>query len=978
MRESFFPPPGETNRKNLISANSNDLKRNLLVYYHNTSGLRSKLQQFSNNANISVYDVIILTETNFQADITNCEIHLPNYNIFRVDRDLINCSKSSGGGVLIAARKTFNCQLIYTNSRIDELYVLLSVNGAEYILGSVYIPPNSSQEIYSNHCETVDRLCLEYPNNIFLICGDFNRPAVEWDKSDYGLESATNIGPQARTLIDCYEIHDFRQVNPFPNGRGVFLDLFFTQMENIRVSLADECLTNNSIHHPAFCLELNINVHVRTLHTSEVTFDFSRGNYDALNNFFNDIDWDMILYSKSIDFAVQEFYNVLYAGMKLFVPTKLAVTGSSSTPAWFTKELLTLIKKKKAAHMTFKRTNKVEDYNLFSDIRRSCKKLNEELYNDYISNLENNLVRNPRFFWTYTKNLRMDRGLPSELSYEDVRLTSALDIANAFATHFQSSYVLPKTSVNLLDSNVNTINNVCAHESLNNFKIEISLEEVFSALSGLSCNHSIGPDNISSTFLKSCVCSLSLPIYKIFNRSLSEGLFPSLWKESFIKPIHKSGKRDIVDNYRGVCLQSILSKLLDKLVAAKVSSVSLPLITERQHGFFKGRSTTSNLLEYSTFISDALEKGCQVDAIYTDFAKAFDRVSHIHLINKLELWGFPKTVISWFNSFLTERIQRVKLAHTTSKAISVHSGVPQGSHCGPLLFLIFINDIVNNLSNSCLLFADDVKLFRIITSVDDCLKLQKDLNNILTWCEQNSLFLNTEKCHAISFTKKRNTITYNYSINSTKVSRVNVISDLGVIFTSHFSFKVHIFSICNKARRMWGFIRRTCGVFNVHVLKILYVSLVRSILEFSSSVWSPFYNCDIVSLERVQNHFLRHMEFKLGMVHIVGEYSNILNILNLQTLESRRLVSDLCFLHKLLNNNIDSKYLLSKIEFSTPRCITNTRSTTIFVIPFKRTNYGYYSPVQRMIRAANSSTHLSSFHLSFDTFKNRVKIHYSN
>ena len=152
--------------------------------------MRSKLLQFSKNANISIYDVIIITETNFQADITNCEIHLPYHNIFRVDRDLTNTSKSCGGGVLIAVSKLYNCQLIHTYSRLDEIYVLLSVNAIDYILGAVYIPPNSPIEIYSIHCDIVDKLCLEHPNTSFLICGDFNRPAVEWNKSDYGFEVA--------------------------------------------------------------------------------------------------------------------------------------------------------------------------------------------------------------------------------------------------------------------------------------------------------------------------------------------------------------------------------------------------------------------------------------------------------------------------------------------------------------------------------------------------------------------------------------------------------------------------------------------------------------------------------------------------------------------------------------------------------------------------------------------------------------------
>ena len=668
-------------------------------------------------------------------------------------------------------------------------------------------------------------------------------------------------------------------------------------MDNVRVSLAEDCLTNISIHHPAFCLELDISNDNQAPCSSEIIFDFPRGNYNELNKYFNGIDWEVIVSSNSVDSAVQEFYSALYAGMELYIPTKRVETCPSTRPAWFTSRLLKLIMMKKAAHTTYKRTGMAKDYNIFSDIRRSCKDLNDQLHSDYIGNLEDSLVRNPKYFWTFMRNIRNDRGLPCEVSFGDVRLSSVTDIADAFAEHFQSAYVLP-IACGVSVASANNVNSAEFREPLSNLDTVISLEEVFAALSGLRDSHSAGPDNLSSSFLKSCIFSLSSPIHKIFNRSLSEGKFPSIWKLSFIQPIHKSGKRDIVENYRGVCLQSVLPKLLDKLVADRLSRICRPLLSDKQHGFCKGRSTLSNLLEYSTFISESLEKGYQVDAVYTDFAKAFDRVSHSHLLNKLEGWGFPCSIISWFRSFLTERFQRVKLGHSVSKLISVFSGVPQGSHCGPLLFQIFIDDIVHCVSSSnCLLFADDLKLFRIINSREDYLSLQQDLHNIQAWCMRNSLFLNVEKCHVISFTKRKITMEFVYCINSIVVLRVDHISDLGVTFTSQFSFKEHIFAICNKARRRWGFIRRTCGFLNVHVLKILYISLVRSVLEYASPVWSPHYNCDVEYLERVQNHFLRHMEFKLGRIHVVGEYSSILMSLNLQPLDSRRVVSDLCFLY---------------------------------------------------------------------------------
>ena len=179
----------------------------------------------------------------------------------------------------------------------------------------------------------------------------------------------------------------------------------------------------------------------------------------------------------------------------------------------------------------------------------------------------------------------------------------------------------------------------------------------------------------------------------------------------------------------------------------------------------RNRSTLSNLLEYRVFLSEALESGGQVDSVYTDYSKAFDRVDHGLLKRKLIKWGFSPRIVSWIYSFITNRVQTVKIYNFVSRDISVNSGVPQGSHCGPILFTIFVNDLFDCIKYShCLMFADDMKIFKAINNHDDHLRLQCDLNEIYEWSLLNKLELNIEKCHSISFTRSRSPLDYIYSI----------------------------------------------------------------------------------------------------------------------------------------------------------------------------------------------------------------------
>lgn len=240
------------------------------------------------------------------------------------------------------------------------------------------------------------------------------------------------------------------------------------------------------------------------------------------------------------------------------------------------------------------------------------------------------------------------------------------------------------------------------------------------------------------------------------------------------------------------------------------------------------RSTQTNLVDYVHFLSNAFNANSQVDAIYTDFSKAFDKVSHKLLIYKLENHGISGNVLKWLKSYLFERHQRVVVDGGSSGWRPVTSGVPQGSLLGPLLFVIYVNDMPSSCNNSFLsMYADDAKIFRFINSVQDCVLLQDDLTRLNNWCKTWRLVLNISKCCSISFTNKRKPIYFEYVIGQEVVDKVNKVKDLGVLLTHNLSFNEHISNTVNRAFRMLGFVKRSCKSFSlISSLKSLLTSEV--------------------------------------------------------------------------------------------------------------------------------------------------------
>jgi ribonucleases P/MRP protein subunit RPP40 len=326
-------------------------------------------------------------------------------------------------------------------------------------------------------------------------------------------------------------------------------------------------------------------------------------------------------------------------------------------------------------------------------------------------------------------------------------------------------------------------------------------------------------------------------------------------------------------------------------------------------------------------------------------------------------------MLGWIGSYLSDRTQYVKVLGRSSREFLVKSGVPQGSHLGPLLFLLFFDDITKVIKSSMkLMYADDLKIFKAVRSVLDCSALQRDLDAISEWCQRNCLSLSIGKCKIMSFHRNHSPIHYNYEVGDDAVTRVFEIKDLGVIFDVKLDFNRHIEYVTSKAYSMLGFMKRICNEFrNVKALKSIYCAHVRSHLEYASCVWQPYCADKKRDIESIQKKFviyalrrsvMRDAEFRLP------SYVSRCDTIGIETLCRRRINLSVFFVFDLLRGRIDSPSLRSELVVNEHACLQ---------VVIHRTDYGYYEPVNNLCRIFNPFSRLFVAAASRDIFRARVR-----
>lgn len=452
----------------------------------------------------------------------------------------------------------------------------------------------------------------------------------------------------------------------------------------------------------------------------------------------------------------------------------------------------------------------------------------------------------------------------------------------------------------------------------------------------LKLSSSAGVDGINSKFLKNTKQYSSIILTKLFEQSIQDAVLPSDWKVGKVVPIHKAGDKHSPLNYRPISITSIPCKLLEHIIFSHLVNFleSNNFFNNAQHGFRKTFSCETQLISFTNDLHHILDRGSQADCIFLDFAKAFDKVSHNLLLLKLSKLNIDNNVLAWIQSFLTQRSQFVTVNNSNSSFVKVASGVPQGTVLGPLLFLIYINDLPTYVSSSVSLFADDCVLYREILDHNDTCILQSDINAINCWSDSWSMKLNTNKCKVMRVSRQSHECP-NYFLNNAHLEPVSSYKYLGVHIASNLSWKTHIQHISANANRMLGYIKRNFSLAPVSLKLTLYKVLIRPKLEYAASVWDPGLVTLVSTLEAVQN---RSARFILTNYHRTASVTSMKTTLSLPPLSLRRKISRLSLFHKMYHHNSFLRdkiiarpvYVSSRIDHQHKVGIPNSITTTFY------------------------------------------------
>ena len=432
----------------------------------------------------------------------------------------------------------------------------------------------------------------------------------------------------------------------------------------------------------------------------------------------------------------------------------------------------------------------------------------------------------------------------------------------------------------------------------------IGVAGVEKLLKNLNTRKAAGPDGIPCRLLQSVAKELAPALTTLFTTSLEKSQVPTDWKHALVQPIYKKGDKSVAANYRPISLTSICCKLMEHIVRAEVTKhlESNNILNDAQHGFRKKRSCESQLILTTNDLAEELDKGGQTDTVLLDFSKAFDRVPHQRLIMKLFHYGIKGKTLAWIQNFLAFRTQQVVVEGETSSIGQVTSGVPQGSVLGPTLFLIYIDDLSNNIQSKVRLFADDTIVYRTIRNQQDAEILQEDLKRLEEWEHQWQMDFNVTKCHVLSVTNKMKPREPKYDLHGHTLEQVSNAKYLGIEINEKLSWNTHIDGITAKANRTAAYIHRNLKGCPRKIQTQCYKTVVCPILEYSSPIWDPHPQDQIRQLEMVQRRAARRI---CNNYDQRASASALVKELDLQTLQERRKIDKVSMIYKIRNGEID-------------------------------------------------------------------------
>ena len=813
--------------------------------------------------------------------------------MFRTNSKRRDRTNSRGGGVAIfASRRLSSHAVISENVDCLELTAIdVTVNRTKCRLVSVYRKPSYSPDDVQNAqklAEQLEKLCaVEWST---IIAGDVNCPAINWSSLTSPIDGIQNI------ILDFVCDHGFEQMVTEATREKNILDVVLTN-NNFLVSNIQVTPPLGSSDHSCVSFILDIpDKNCYPVTSSKKVYLWGSADYDSLNNYLLQIDWyNFMSVNLDTESIWASFKSVLFEAFDRFVPTQKQ-TIYNPRKKNYPRKLKRAFSRKK---MLWRRC-KLEPLNVEMKARyRLAHMTCQRLLHDYELQVEKKILESGdtgKFYKYVNRKLSCSTGIGTLTGETGEAVVNNEEKANLLNRYFASVCVDDNGKQPSFDRQV-------SHD-VSIDTIEFNSQNVYNIIKHLKPKSSSGPDGIPPVVLKNLGSSLAAPLALIFESFMSTGQTPIEWRSAIVTPLFKKGLPSVCANYRPVSLTSVVCKVMEKIIVKQLLEYlrNHNVINKQQHGFLKRRSTVTNLLESFNDWTIALRNNNRISVVYIDYTKAFDTVSHIKLFQKLIAYGVTGNLLKWIVCFLTDRKQKTRVGESLSDVIHLKSGVVQGSCLGPLLFLLFINDVtaVLGCNITCKLYADDVKLYSVINTSQDAAAFQNSLNRLSEWSERWQLQISTTKCANMNLTRSSSD-NFVFSLGDAKLPVVTSVKDLGVTVDSNLKYNHHISNIVAQAKRRAGLLFKCFRTRNAETMARAFKVYIRPLLEYASNIWSPIQTGLIEQIESVQRQFTKRIDNLQSL-----SYPERLVELNLESLELRRVRADLITIYKLMFGLLDS------------------------------------------------------------------------
>lgn len=921
---------------------------------------KTKVQFLHELAQDGDASIIGLVETWLRPSITDSEVHLPGFNLYRADRQCSRNPEFPHGGAAAYVREDLVVSIVepFSNGFCEVL--LISIPTITTSLAIVYRPPGCPPLRFKEGLERMTAFLESQPDSYHnLVMGDFNFPSniIEWkDGAEAGAVANLKTNNVSASYLLEFAASSFlsQQIMSPTRGESI-LDLVLVNSPDIVNSVEVTTLPISDHHLISIHTTIPLPHKRGPLPGKEPLpaigqFNFSKTNWNTLRTTIQEAELTRFIdETGNISSCLSDVVGGLVRCCEAAgVPHRRTPQKSQIPP--YRKRLFRQRSRLRACLVRAKsegRRSKLRDK--ITEVDTTLKKSidNERLKEE--QEAISQIKINPNRFYTFAqKRSKVKTGIGPLLKSNGQMTTNDSEITEALNRQYISAFSTP--SVKDVIKNPKTFfwtddpKAVCS-EKLED--ISFTVEEVAATFRSLKAGSAPGPDAIPAVLLKECADQLAPTFHKLFKWSLTTGDIPDSFKVAKITPIHKGGSKQIPKNWRPVALTSHLAKTMEKLIRkALVNHLEKNnLITPDQHGFRAGHSTLSQLLAHTEAILENLENGALVDVVYLDFAKAFDKVDIGVLMHACKRNGVTGRVAQWLYHFLSGRTQFVSANGATSTPVNVLSGVPQGTVLAAVLFLIMMNTIGDGVLNSLLKsYADDTKIMHRICSTKDAEDLQRDLDAVYNWAEQMNMEFNDSKFELLRYGKNQElkAMTGYLASNGSTIEESQSVRDLGIMMASDGSFKEHIEKTVQGASNLCGWILRTFHSREASVMKTLFKSLILSRLDYCSPLILPQSMATVMKIEHVQRAFTRKIEGMTGK-----NYWERLKSLKMYSLERRRERYSIIYMFKILigivpNPNIEFKCNARTGVHATVPLVSAT--TPAYIKNMKTSAFSYMGP----------------------------------